>query len=233
MTKRKHPFEELKKWKAPAADKAKPAQKPPQRSPARRPAGDSKDDESLEFHRLMSGVTPLAHRGRVPKSAHSDASAPDLERTRAMREAGQDAAEREAEEVHAHLRALVDGATRFEVNDDGERVEGRRLDVTPDVLRKLRRGIFPIDARLDLHGQRAGQARAAVESFLRDKRTRGERCVLVIHGKGEHAPGGEGVLRGEIAAWLAQGPASTHVAAFATAVREDGGEGAVYVLLRR
>ena len=64
-------------------------------------------------------------------------------------------------------------------------------------------------------------------------RARGERCVLVIHGKGEHSPDGIGVLRGEISAWLSQGAASEHVAAFATAARRDGGEGAVYVLLRR
>jgi DNA-nicking Smr family endonuclease len=42
-----------------------------------------------------------------------------------------------------------------------------------------------------------------------------------------------GVLRGEIAAWLSQGGSSEHVDAFATASKPDGGEGAVYVLLRR
>jgi DNA-nicking Smr family endonuclease len=55
----------------------------------------------------------------------------------------------------------------------------------------------------------------------------------VIHGKGAHSPQGAGVLRGEIGAWLSQGKASEHVAAFSTATAHDGGEGAVYVLLRR
>jgi DNA-nicking Smr family endonuclease len=54
-----------------------------------------------------------------------------------------------------------------------------------------------------------------------------------VTGKGEHSPRGQPVLRGEIAAWLSQGAASEHVAAFSTAVRDDGGEGAVYVLLQR
>jgi DNA-nicking Smr family endonuclease len=54
-----------------------------------------------------------------------------------------------------------------------------------------------------------------------------------VHGKGEHSPRGHAVLRGEIAAWLSQSAASEHVAAFATATDDDGGEGAVYVLLRR
>jgi DNA-nicking Smr family endonuclease len=92
---------------------------------------------------------------------------------------------------------------------------------------------MPIDARLDLHGMGMDAARFRLESFLRTTRARGERCVLVIHGKGEHSPGGVGLLRGEIAAWLSQRASSEHVAAFATARREDGGEGAMYVLLRR
>ena len=65
-----------------------------------------------------------------------------------------------------------------------------------------------------------------------ERRTRRDRVVLVIHGRGDHSPAGIGVLRGEIAAWLSQGRASQHVAAFATAHKEEGGEGALYVLLR-
>ena len=136
--------------------------------------------------------------------------------------------------MHEHLRALVEGRTRFEVEDDGARVEGRRVDLPVDAVRRLRRGEVPIDARLDLHGM-GGQrgARPSSTLFLRATRGRGERCVLVIHGKGAHSPQGTGVLRGEISAWLSQGAASEHVAAFATARGPDGGEGAVYVLLRR
>jgi DNA-nicking Smr family endonuclease len=92
---------------------------------------------------------------------------------------------------------------------------------------------MPIDGRLDLHGQSAAGAQKSLETFLAKQRQRGERCVLVVHGKGEHSPGQVGVLRGEMAAWLSQGGASVHVDAFATAHDEDGGEGAVYVLLRR
>ena len=100
-------------------------------------------------------------------------------------------------------------------------------------LRRLRRGEVPIDARIDLHGMVLAEARGHLDLFVRTMRARGERCLLVIHGKGKHSPGGLGVLRGEIAAWLSQRPASEHVAAFATAVDDDGGEGAVYVLLRK
>ena len=133
--------------------------------------------------------------------------------------------------MHAHLRALVEGKERFEVEDDGRRIAGRRVDLPIDALRKLRRGTTPIDARVDLHGMGPAEARATVETFLRDKRVSGERCVLIIHGKGEHSPRAQPVLRGEIGAWLSQGAvASEHVAAFVTADGDDVAEkGAVYV----
>ena len=87
--------------------------------------------------------------------------------------------------------------------------------------------MLPIDGRLDLHGLAPEAAREKLVEFLRTMRARGERCVLVIHGKGM------GVLRGEISAWLSQGKARESVLAFATARGDDGGEGAVYVALRR
>ncbi len=192
----------------------------------------SAEDDRLAFHRLMSGVTPIEQtKGRMPRSAHVPPSTELVPRGRVAD--AKAAAAAETDEVHAHLRALVEGRERFEVEDDGRRISGRRVDLPIDALRKLRRGLLPIDARVDLHGLGAAEARAQVESFLREKRALGERCVLVIHGKGEHSPRAQAVLRGEIGAWLSQGAASEHVAGFATAVSDDGGEGAVYVLLRR
>jgi DNA-nicking Smr family endonuclease len=185
------------------------------------------EDEALLMARLFAGVKPLdrsrASRHRPPE----DRVDPD----RARRAA--DEAQREDDAVHERLKALIEDKARFEVADDGLHLEGRRVDLPVDTLRKLRRGSFPIDARLDLHGLTAARAREELEAFLRTMRARGERAVLVIHGKGEHSPRGVGVLRGEISAWLSQGPVSDQIAAFATARPDDGGAGAVYVLLRR
>jgi DNA-nicking Smr family endonuclease len=204
----------------------------PSRAQAPAASSSSTEDDRLSFHRLMSGVKPLEGKSaRVPVSAEVPPSGELTPRARAKDAEAARAAEEE--EVHARLRALIDGKERFEVQDDGRRVEGRRVDLPQDVLRKLRRGLMPIDARIDLHGLGASDARGALEEFLRDKRVAGERCVLVVTGKGEHSPRGLPVLRGEIAAWLSQGAASEHVAAFVTAAHDDGGEGAVYVLLRR
>lgn len=214
--------EEKKKEEA----KKKPGAPPPAKRPTPQPkrtAADDREDE-LSFHRMMSGVVPLDpnKKARVPVTATSQPV-----RARVSPSDLRAKAEAEAAEVLDHLHRLVDDVARFEVTDDGKRVEGRRVDVPPSVLRSVRHGALPIDARLDLHGLRPDDAREQVLTFLKEKRARGERCVLVIHGKGE------GVLRGEIAAWLSQGRAREHVAAFATAREEDGGEGAVYVALRR
>ncbi len=193
------------------------------------PAGS--EDDRLAFHRMMSGVTPMTQtKGRVALSA-TPRSGELVPRGRGAE--AEAARKNEEDEVHAHLRALVEGKQRFEVEDDGRRVSGRRVDFPKEGLRKLRSGTTPIDARLDLHGMGAGEARGALEEFLRNARASGERCVLVIHGKGEHSPRAQPVLRGEIGAWLSQGAASEHVAAFVTADKDDGGEGAVYVALRR
>lgn len=230
------PLAGLEAFKRKMEDEAKkpapPAPPQPQRRPKHEiPKANAAEDE-LSFHRMMSGVTPLDERSghaRVPvtSEARTTARSPKVkaEDMRARAKA-------EAEQVLEHLHQLVDDGARFEVSDDGRRVEGRRADVPPNVMRSLRRGLLPIDARLDLHGMTADEAREKIHAFLREMRTRGERCVLVIHGKGDERPGG-GVLRGEITAWLSQGRAREHVAAFATATEADGGEGAVYVALRR
>jgi DNA-nicking Smr family endonuclease len=204
------------------------AKRPPAPAPRRKP--DEPEDEALLLHRLFAGVEPLdrSRGSRLPKQTVERSATVERQAKR-----GREAAQAEADAVHEHLRSLVEGRTRFEVSDDGRRVEGRRVDLPMDALRRLRRGMLPVDARIDLHGMGVPEAKAQLELFLRTMRARGERCVLVIHGKGEHSPRGQGVLRGEIAAWLSQGSSSEHVAAFVTASPDDGGEGAVYVLMRR
>lgn len=184
--------------------------------------------DEISFHQLMYGVSPLdKSRGqRVPTTVDK------LPEPR-LRELVDAAAEADAR-ARDQLRALVEGAEeRFEVIDDGEHLEGRRADTPGKLFRSLRRGELTIDARLDLHGLSLEEARASVDQFLRVSRARGERVGLIIHGRGAHSPGGLAVLRGEIAAWLSQGPASACVEGFCTAVRDDGGEGALYILLRR
>ncbi len=96
-------------------------------------------------------------------------------------------------------------------------------------LRKLRRDHWPVQDRLDLHGNSSDTARKLLQEFLHEAVQRELRCVLVIHGKGTNSPGGEAVLRRLARHWLAQRP---DVLACCDALPRDGGSGAALVLLK-
>ncbi len=97
---------------------------------------------------------------------------------------------------------------------------------------RLRRGKVPIDETLDLHGLTQVQAQGQLEDFVIKAAREGRRRLLVITGKGRRS-GGEGVLRARVPEWLGQDPLGRLVLAFAYAKRHDGGQGALYLLLRR
>ena len=96
-------------------------------------------------------------------------------------------------------------------------------------LRKLRRGTWPVQDSLDLHGNTSEAARKLLQQFLQEATNRGLRCVLVIHGKGLNSQDGEAVLRKLARHWLTQ---HQQVLAFCNAQPRDGGSGAVVVLLK-
>jgi DNA-nicking Smr family endonuclease len=95
---------------------------------------------------------------------------------------------------------------------------------------RLKRGRLPIEARLDLHGMTQDEAHRALAGFIRASRAAGKRCVLVITGRG--AVGG-GVLRSAVPRWLDEPGLRPQLLAIATAQPQDGGAGALYVMLRR
>ena len=99
------------------------------------------------------------------------------------------------------------------------------------LLRRIARGRTPIDGRIDLHGMTRDDARARLLDFLALSRAAGRRTVLVITGKGTVK--GKGVLRREVPLWLAMAPFAALVGAVDEARREHGGEGALYVRLRK
>lgn len=96
-------------------------------------------------------------------------------------------------------------------------------------LRKLRRGNWPVQDSLDLHGNTVDAARKLLQAFLHEAAQRELRCVLVIHGKGMNSRGGEAVLRRLARHWLIQRP---EVLAWCDAPPRDGGSGAALVLLK-
>ncbi len=97
---------------------------------------------------------------------------------------------------------------------------------------RLRRGRLEVEARLDLHGHSQLEAHRALDAFLAGAVASGKRCVLVVTGRGIGKDAG-GVLKREVPRWLNQPPNRARVLAFDRAQPKDGGDGALYVLLRR
>ena len=110
----------------------------------------------------------------------------------------------------------------------GPRVPDAEID--RPTRRKLARGRIGIDARIDLHDRTQAEAHPRLLSFVQAARAAGLRHILVITGKGS---GEGGILRRSVPSWLKTRPFAEHVSGFDTAARQHGGEGAIYVRLRR
>jgi DNA-nicking Smr family endonuclease len=116
---------------------------------------------------------------------------------------------------------------------------GEALD--RQTARKLERGHVAVEARLDLHGMRQRDAHTALRKFLKWAQSKDYRHVLVITGKGAapdarrsfYQDDARGVLRSSVPHWLAQPDLAHVVVSFSEAPRRLGGEGALYVRLRK
>jgi DNA-nicking Smr family endonuclease len=105
----------------------------------------------------------------------------------------------------------------------------QRAGVRTQVVRRLRRGLIPVEDELDLHGLSQAAARDHLAEFLANSRHAGRRCVRIIHGKGYRSGARGPVLKMAVDLWLRR---HLDVMAFTSARAIDGGTGAVYVLLR-
>lgn len=104
-----------------------------------------------------------------------------------------------------------------------------RCGVPRSVLRDLRRGRWSIQDHIDLHGLNRQQAHAEVARFVAEARSTGKRCLRIVHGRGHGSPGREAILRQLVKAWLGR---HRDVLAFCHAPPSDGGDGALWVLLK-
>ncbi|EAU42038.1 Smr protein/MutS2 C-terminal [Fulvimarina pelagi HTCC2506] len=117
-----------------------------------------------------------------------------------------------------------------------KRTQPKPLQVQPTIerptRRKISKGRIAIEARIDLHEMTQDRAHAALSNFLRQAQALGLRHVLVITGRGK--PGGSrGILRRMVPLWFASTEFRALVSAFESAERHHGGEGALYVRVRR
>ncbi|MBC7794549.1 MAG: Smr/MutS family protein [Clostridia bacterium] len=212
-----------------ARDKHKSAPAPQKRSSVgetvikplvRKEAAELTSSEADEFLRAVSGVAPLGRRAL-------DTTRIEPEKRLKSEQLDDDAL------ALAELQSLVDGDTPFRTVESEEFYSGAAPGVSGELLIRLGEGTFAFRKHIDLHGFIREDAKDALVSFIAEARREGERCVLVITGRGRSSPGGISVIREALPRWLSRFPLRSHVLAYCTAKSVDGGPGAFYVLLRR
>ena len=108
----------------------------------------------------------------------------------------------------------------------------RPIDIDPRTFAKIKRGRLEVDAKLDIHGMRQAEAQRSLTAFLRRCQANGGRIAIVVTGKGLTRDEG-GVLRRVVPMWLEAPNLRDVVVGFGEAARHHGGEGALYVRIRR
>ncbi len=180
---------------------------------SKKPANPADADGDV-LEKLFSDVTPLPAHGRVLHPVERRTPAPQP---------------RPHDERAPLTDSLSDHITSDIGTDSGDPLVYMRNGLSPQTLRKLRRGHWVIDAELDLHGHTTIEARESLVQFLTGCLGRGARCVRIIHGRGLRSKNSAPVLKTKVANWLIQ---RNEVLAFCQARQGDGGAGAVMVLLK-
>jgi len=209
------PFKDALKAIQKKPPEEKKAKAPPPPPPSKKKPVAEEDDASL-FFSAMDGVQQITNRGEAPKP---NPRLPEIIDENA--------------EALAQLSELVAGTGDFDITGGDEFIEGAAPGTDRNLMRALRRGDFSLQGRLDLHGMTQAEAKTAVDRFLAESRRAKRRCVLIVHGKGLNSQAQLPVLKEAVKTWLSQKHVGKQVLAFATARPQDGGAGAVYVLLRR
>ncbi|HJW24656.1 MAG TPA: Smr/MutS family protein [Rhodocyclaceae bacterium] len=172
------------------------------------------DDDLAAFHAAVADARPLPPSNRV----HLGGPTPP---PRAL--------QRRADEravMHEALHGPIGLQDRLEGGDEPNYL---RPGLAASVLKDLRRGRWVVQEHIDLHGMNREEARTHLAIFLHECVAHGVRCVRIVHGKGLRSPGKMSILRQLVRGWLMQ---KNEVLAYCQARPQDGGEGALWVLLR-
>ncbi len=180
----------------------------------RKRARDVSEDEVALFREAVRGATPIRPAPRVLRRGKPPPPVPVQSLL----------------DGHDAVAESLDGPLSQEQSiETGQEPSYLRAGLGRDVLRKLKRGQWVVQDVLDLHGLNREEARLSLAQFLGACLRRGLRCIRIVHGKGLRSPGKEPVLKGKVQLWLAR---REEVLAFCEAPANQGGSGALLVLLR-
>ena len=171
-------------------------------------------DDVAAFRAAVDGARPLRVAERISFERPKPSARPR---------------QRELDEAAAIAESLYSPLDLDDLIAIGEADSFLRSGLPRTVLRDLRRGRWAIQRHTDLHGLNRHQAHDEVSLFLAEALAAGKRCVRIVHGRGYGSPGREGILRQLVKGWLAR---RRDVLAFCHAPACDGGQGALWVLLK-
>jgi len=173
---------------------------------------DTPDDIAL-FRDAVGDVKPV----------NNDRRAPDPPKRRPIARSAQ-------RDDKAVMEELLEDFSDNELLETGEHLAWSAPGLQKSILRKLKSGKFAIQAELDLHGHTRQEAKKELQQLIHSCRERDYRCMRIIHGRGRKTADREPVLKRAIDGWLRQ---PRQILAYCSARDNDGGTGAVYVLLRK
>ncbi len=182
------------------------------------PPGDKEDDDVAAFLEAMQDVAPVA-KGRKTIHQSPTITTPGQQQRRL------DAAGEHKDLADPNFLTLGDVPPRAPL----EYLEWKQDGVQNAVFDKLKKGNYAVEANLDLHRKTVKQARQEVFDFLLAATARQQRCVVMSPGKGEMSST-PGRLKSYVAHWLME---HAQVIAYCSALRQHGGVGAVYVLVKK
>lgn len=172
------------------------------------------DEELNDFYKAMQDVKALEGKGReiIPCVKENALTPPP---------------------VVNPLQEFMDGKLEFTLSATEDYIEGHIVGIDLMTVGKLQNRQYSPEAHIDLHGLNAEQAYHNLIAFFRNSYQRGLRTVLVVTGKGKNSINGMPVLRSKVQEWFTKDPFRRVILAFCTAKQEDGGTGALYVLIRK
>ena len=198
------------------------------------------DDETADWDHTTRSISPLKRaKARVHKALEVEDVAPTRPRIKT-----------EPHSTGAHLKTGTSkaavAANLAETQRQSQKSAPPIADFDRKKAKKIRSGQIEIEARIDLHGMRQDEAHAALQAFLYRAQGQNKRWVLVITGKGkaglerdDDAPfdmtrnRDRGVLKRNVPRWLEEPDLRPLVVSYTTAAISHGGDGALYVHLRK
>ncbi len=193
---------------------ALPASEPSLKNVAVQVKQEENEEDLTEFYKAMQDVKSLEGKGReiIPCIKENTLTPPP---------------------VVNPMQEFMEGKLEFALSATEDFIEGHIVGIDLMTVGKLQNRQYSPEAHIDLHGLNAEQAYHNLIAFFRNSYQRGLCTVLVVTGKGKNSINGMPVLRNKVQEWFTKDPFRRVVLAFCTAKQEDGGTGALYVLIRK